>query len=88
MWVLAALWIAGKRRLAVNIVLAWLAVMGFALAIAGPGQIYLQAAAPDSPYVYAGPLWAPYAATLGGVAALIIVGVVLAERADRKKATA
>jgi hypothetical protein len=87
MWVLVALWVTGRRRLAVNVVLVLMATFGVSGVVAGPGQIYLRFVDPTSPHVYPAPLWAPYLATLGGVVLLILVAVVIAERADRRAAT-
>ena len=51
MWVLAVLFWR-RPRLAQNLVIGWLLLVGAEVTVIAPGQLYLRAVAPQSAYVY------------------------------------
>lgn len=85
MWILALLF--WKRpRLAQNVVIGWLMLMGAELSIVAPGQVYLRCVAPTSPYIYPLPSWALLAGlALGPIAVTGAIWFLLARlRRDRR----
>ena len=85
MWVLAVLFWR-RPRLAQNLIVGWLLLIGIELTIIAPGQLYLRAVAPQSAYAY--PFSTPLliAAALAGPACMI-GGVVLLRVRRRRSVT-
>lgn len=88
MWILALLF--WKRpRLAQNIVIGWLFLMGAELTVIAPGQLYIQGVDPTSPYLYPLPSFVLIVGSVVGPAAVVgaIAFLVARTRRDRNQLT-
>lgn len=80
MWVLAVLFWR-RPRLAQNLIIGWLLLIGAELTVIAPGQLYLRAVAPRSAYVYPFSTQLLIAGALAGPACIVgSIGLLVARR--------